>query len=1083
MKKGLMTFGALAALAVLTCSCVSPAPADSSRASSQDYSTASSGEASSAMDSLDSIDSSEPGESTYTVYFCDPNGQVYSFVTVDAGSPVTRPEDPEMENMRFVGWFTKDGQEYDFSNPVYGNLSLFARFEDPSYFAGYDPKYQPTVSALACSDVFIEGQKDVTFRLSAKNVNFMEETDVEMVRLSGAFANLNVESIEKVDNKLRISTSGTVGEGKGIVCLAKELTDIGIFLTASCPIVDVDQILDRTSFGFAEDRTYVDFGTWLPSGMSLRNDESLGKDDFMAKVNSGEYAYLSVANAQGYSVQMLELADDFASFRLRLTLPRALDDALFEEMANTMRIHIAPEAVTGNIAIDFPVDLLNPITKTTIQMYRKNGDINQGYFTVKFLSSHLNSAFKDRIDSFLVDPANKNFIITFPGVDTTITALSAKDDVTLNGEFTVPSSLGDDAKATVSFPTLKNPDDGSDMPIAIDFIDGSAAVLEPETHTVSLDQSLAPGGGTGTVTQSSAQSYREIKSSVEQSAFSMKPEGDYDAAAIVKAATNIGKIGFGLYSGNFSLAKDAAVALFGLEGLADPSDQILSALASIASKLQEIEAKIDSIANQLQTIQAELEQLGKQSLLTNYLTANSRWNDFLTAYYVPLKDSIVSYSNDYFRYYYNLAIDSYDPFPGQEPTVTLYYDRTGNLAFPGRNPSLSIDGKSIDKAATKTVTIPVLNYSLGGIFANGGHVYSTIEEDVIADLFAYGIYDEDLIVDIVSTIRYNAMQNHFSAPALLDEFNLTFTNFCAAFTASELGPASQSSLTPLDAYRIMLETIYNFGFEIEPEFNLTAVRLESIYYCARSILEYTKFINSGEIVSSRYDDLDKAVQTELTDNRFYHSNVDATTVYCFAAGCYTKFTCDAFGINIYWDTEYGHGITQLDYYLTRRDTFTNDNYDPLPGLSSIDETSIRFMALKVRLYNSLKGTNVDFRTYLAQVGIIPKDKVDATLGIILSQDTYTTNDDEIGGIRFPANWYINTGSNECVAFKGRAYSFADGDFVNGLCAFAWDWSADQLGGIAYVRNLTNVGIQSCPHGNPHQLGVYAYYVNFTPVNV
>ena len=1033
--------------------------------------------------SISSNLSSSYDSSSVLVYFANLSGEIYSWQTVEIGAKVEKPADPEPEGAgyRFEGWFTREGEEYDFSSRVFAEMTLFSHFSEIDYFEGYDPKYQPSVSALACNDVLIEGQKDIVLHLSSKNVAFKDGIAPHMVRLSGAFDGLKVTNVAKEEGKLYVQTQGTLKSGKGVVCLSKEVSDIGVFLTASFPILETESIIDRTSFGFNDERTAIDFSVHLPKGISLRNEEKLSKEDFMAKVNSGEYPYLLVKDGEGYSVQMLELADDFLSFRLRLNLPKEMDKDLLQELATKAKIHIAPEALSGNFPIDFPVDLVNVSSKSTIKMYRKNGDEYHGYLTIKLRACRVNNAFKDKIEALLKEPNNKNLLVSMEGVDVVMNKLSVDDSVTIKGEFTVPSSIGESASASVSIKPLKNPDDGSSLPIAMDFIDGSPVDIDAETVSATLDQSLEPGGGTGTMTQNSVQNYKEVKTVVEQSCFhdSGDSDGLGDLGTVISAATNIGKIGFGLYSGNYTAASYGAAELFGIEGLKNPSTRILSALASIAGKLQEIESKIDNITSKLQSIQAQLEKLGQQALLTNYLAANTRWNDFLTDYYVPLKDAIISYSNDYFRYYYDLIIDSYDPYPGNEPKITLYYDRNGNLAFPGRNPSLSIDGKPIDKAATKTVTLPVLNYSLGGVFASDGHVYSSIEDDVIADLSAYELFDEDLIVDIVATIRYNAMSNHFTTPASLDAFSLTFVDFCTSFTATEFGTGVQASITPLDAYRIMLETIYNFGFEIEPEFNLAVVNLESTYYCARSIMEFTKFVNSGEIISSRYDELEEAVKKELTDNRFYHSNRDDKAIYCYASGCYVKTSCDAFGlaVDIYWSYG-GDGPDHLDVYLNRGNTYDVKNWGGIPGLSSIDEASVRLMALKVNLYNSLKGTNYDFRSYLVAVGIVPKDKVDQSIGVVLGVYGFEDDDDTIEGLRLPKGWSLDVDRWKTYALKGKCYSFADGDAVDGaLVAITWDPGAAPLGGYTGPINITNVGYVVGSYTN---FGVWAYYVNFAP---
>ena len=59
---------------------------------------------------------------TYTVKI---NGKVY---TVKHGDKLEKPEDPQKEGYRFVGWYVND-EEFDFTKPVTENLEIVARFE------------------------------------------------------------------------------------------------------------------------------------------------------------------------------------------------------------------------------------------------------------------------------------------------------------------------------------------------------------------------------------------------------------------------------------------------------------------------------------------------------------------------------------------------------------------------------------------------------------------------------------------------------------------------------------------------------------------------------------------------------------------------------------------------------------------------------------------------------------------------------------------------------------------------------------------------------------------------------------------
>lgn len=49
-------------------------------------------------------------------------------IQVKDGETISKPEDPKKDGYRFIGWFVGD-KEYDFSQPVTGNLTIEARFE------------------------------------------------------------------------------------------------------------------------------------------------------------------------------------------------------------------------------------------------------------------------------------------------------------------------------------------------------------------------------------------------------------------------------------------------------------------------------------------------------------------------------------------------------------------------------------------------------------------------------------------------------------------------------------------------------------------------------------------------------------------------------------------------------------------------------------------------------------------------------------------------------------------------------------------------------------------------------------------
>ncbi len=1071
MKRKMTIAFALAGLLLASCASIGPS---SSAPSSTPSSPSSSSEPSSSSSSIAPV--------VHTVSFYVGEELVLT-KTAEEGKMVDAPEEPKEEGYYFDGWYADPGfaEKYDFSTPIDGDISLYAKFVEIDYFALFNAEYIPSYSPLKTEQVLTVGEKDATLVMTCSEIGLKKGISTKMVRLAGAFEGLEATSVSLSEGTLTIQTEGTVGDGEGHVSLAKESNEAEAFLTATFPTIVRKAEVDASTYRLADENKKLDFTVALEN-MALLNEGNLSKDDYKAKVNSNEFPYFSVTPADRYSLELIEIADDWKSFRFRLTMPSAISLEVAQDILDNVRISAAGEAFDYAIPQEWTIDLLHAKTESSVAIYRTSPTEYGGSAKVKLQSCRITSAFANNLEKLTQEPKNQNLIITFPDVSTSITSLKKIDETTFEAKFKINAASLPEGKATIYLDQVQvdDEDPAKTNYIAKDWYAGHGITPEREYVEYVVDQSADAGGGTGTVTQTATESYRIVKSEVNEYAFSGQGnETSNDADGIISAATGIGKIGYGLYSGDFTTAKSGAGTLLGINSLIEPSTQILGSLASISQKLLEIEAKIDSIISSLDTIQVELEQLGQQSLLNNFLNANSAWKAFVTDYYIPLKDAVVSYSNDYFRYYYNLVIDAYEPYEGEEPQITLCYDREGNLVFPGRNMSLSIDGKIIDKNATKTVTIPTLNYALQGIFDNAGHVYSGIEDDIIADLFSYGQFSEDEVRDIAKSLRYQAMKSHFSEDADIDRFTLTFTNFCAAFTSTEFGSSLQSAITPLDSYRIMLETIYNFGFEIEPEFNLVLIKIESTYFCARSILGLVKFINSGEITSSRYDTLDKAVKAEFSDERFYHSSIDPKTIYSYVTASYITYKIEAYGVVTAVDYDYDDGI-DTDTYVTRADEFDIQNHKKPDDVVSIDEAAIRLMGIKVKLYNNLKGTAYRLNEYLCQIGIIPQDKLEKTLGIIVSIDGVKNKDDDVGDLHYPSGWSIDEDRDETHAFKGKAYSFADGDFVNGLCAITCDWLATPLGSLVGITEVTNVGYVET-YG--YDFAAWAYYLNFLPANV
>ena len=70
------------------------------------------------------------GTTYYDVIF-DSNGgtAVDTQKNVQYGTTATKPENPTREGYRFLGWFTKDGEAFDFSTPITKSMTLTAKWE------------------------------------------------------------------------------------------------------------------------------------------------------------------------------------------------------------------------------------------------------------------------------------------------------------------------------------------------------------------------------------------------------------------------------------------------------------------------------------------------------------------------------------------------------------------------------------------------------------------------------------------------------------------------------------------------------------------------------------------------------------------------------------------------------------------------------------------------------------------------------------------------------------------------------------------------------------------------------------------
>lgn len=66
---------------------------------------------------------------TCRVDFIDDDNTVLDMVRVTEGSTVSEPDAPVKEGYEFIGWYTDDGDKFDFSTPITEDIALTAKFE------------------------------------------------------------------------------------------------------------------------------------------------------------------------------------------------------------------------------------------------------------------------------------------------------------------------------------------------------------------------------------------------------------------------------------------------------------------------------------------------------------------------------------------------------------------------------------------------------------------------------------------------------------------------------------------------------------------------------------------------------------------------------------------------------------------------------------------------------------------------------------------------------------------------------------------------------------------------------------------
>ncbi|MBO5528687.1 MAG: InlB B-repeat-containing protein [Bacilli bacterium] len=1108
MNKKLSLTLALSSLSLLACGGLAPnSESSASTSSGGNESTSSavqSSESSSAVQSSESSSATQSSESSsqrlaFQVTFFDGESKVALGVDyVYEGECVERPEDPSKTDYSFINWY-KDAdyeEEFDFTLPIMGNTAIYAKFELKDYFEGYSLQYIPNYSPLVPAKAYYQGESDVELIFEAQGVSLSSNVTPRQVLLSGALQGLEVKDAFADGKLLHVQTTGTLGEGEGYLTLARDSTMSDAFISGVIDVLPRGLRLDEYGYRVENEEKAVYF-TIAMDGMSLSNPESLSVNDYVAKVNADVTSFMRIEGAEGYGLSLTGVNEDFTSFALKLQSPKDIDEGCAKEIGN---LNFILAAGASNIAQEqvFKLDLLTPGTKTDVTLSYSGPLTYAGQFSLTLFGSKLSEELKNGVATLLSEPTNKDAIISFDGCETILKSLTLVDDNHLEGKFDVTYVEDEPRLAKLclnAIPVGENP-----LPLVTGlFPSSNLPPMELASAELGYDQESV-----GTITQTASSSYKGVRSVIEHYAF--QNDTNDEVGEIVSKATDIGKIGYALYSGDTTSARYALGDLLGDDSLRNPTSVMMETLQTILEELKVIEDRIVGLSEQLTAIEEELKSIGEEALLSNFLDAYSIWKAFVSDYYTPLSNIINDYTNFYFRHMYDLVVSSSSVSGEGSPEISIYYDIDGKLAFPDEHLAFSVDGKSLDLNATKVVKIPELYYALSGLRANSGHVYSDIEEDIVADLLSRPEFDQAILKDLVKTIRFQAMKSYFSSLEKINGFTNTFTNFCTAFTGSELDSPLHGSFTPLDSFVTMQETIFNFGFEVEPDLNIVTSKLASTYYCAKSILNFALIINNGEIASSKYENLDKAFQEEIKSPRFHHENDENGNIYCFATKSYIRYRLDQIGITGSKDG-YLSDIARVPYgeeYEYNKGVIASNDF------SSIAENELKLMRLKVKLYNRIKKTAYTFREYLLKIRMIPNEAevVKNLFGIIFSIDGVVYGDDakdlsfalgfnSAGFGRWgPTGDPKESSTNgpdiisrgfSLSALKGKLYSLDDDQVYTGLLALSVDYDKDPYFYLPFLSTAYYTGIlkpkaQEGQSALTEPTSCYGYFINFEPLN-
>ena len=906
---------------------------------------------------------------------------LYTTQDVKVGECAVEPEKPTKLDREFQYWCTDQtlNTKYDFSTPVNSDISLYAKFTWGDVFNEYNDKYQPSNTPFTTDNHFVEGDENVTIVIKSDGVGMNVSISKEQVRFSGAFEDLTVERIINQNGIISFETKGKVKLGKGYVILARSTNEKGIYITIPFEVNEkvVPMVMMDKSKQLLNIKDSLIYFTVKSENQKISNPNQLTADEYLAKLKDAEQPesqYFTITEDEKFALEILKVHEDFTGVDMKVDYNGDFNDEAFDYIKNNLKLHVSEQVFEDGKPYEFGFDLKSPEIKSEVLLTPMKENSYLGYYKIHINGGRFSNALKTNIVRLLEDPVNKNLFFSIPEASVIVRTINFTNDFEVHGKVEIISDapLGD-----VSVSLDKIMINEEEINPVINLLNDNVVSVEHSLAEVQIGYDTST---TGTIDQDLASNYGGVKSYIQD--FTTKDEDTF-IDDLITIGTSIGKFAYGVYSGDYAMAGDGVGKVFGIDALRNPALLMLERLQGVMDKLQEIENKIQQLGEQIEELKKQLEELGKSAYLQTFLQAHSIWSSFKSDYFAPMISEISNYTTAYYLYYYNFAMDSH-PEMHKEASITIYYNQSGKVVFPADNGIYSVDGEIIDKSKTKKFVFPELEHTLAGIRHHDGHSYREIENDFIADLVSYHVYSDEEIAEILKTLTFNAMKSYFKDQQTIDQFVNTFKNFCYALTAEDI--VSSISISPLECFYLMLRTIYNFGFEIEPDMNLVAIRLTTTFYAAKKIFDFVRIINPGDIDISVYEALFTEVKNELTSGRFYKSNQEDGSVYCFASDCYVYAGTHSYAYH------FGHGPEDKGYpddvYVKKIivDDLQNYNAEKLTEFTSITKEHIEVMKLKVFVYNVIKNTNYSFKGYLFKIGLIPEELYDTTWGVLTKID-------------------------------------------------------------------------------------------------